>query len=108
MALPPDRPVGRIRFMDQQRVNLDGFAVENPGRGRGALPPPADPEPGLVIKDGRVTELDGVAEPDFDSIDAYIARHGLDLAAAPEAMGLSDAEFARQVVRPDVPRAEII
>ncbi len=108
MALPPDRPVGRIRFMDQQRVNLDGFAVENPELGLVALRSPADPEPGLVIKDGRVTELDGVAEPDFDSIDSYIARHGLDLAAAPDAMGLSDAEFARRVVSPDVPRAEII
>ena len=102
------QPVGRIRFMDRQRVNLDGFAVENPGLGLVALRSPADPEPGLVIKDGRVTELDGVAEPDFDSIDAYIARHGLDLAAAAEVMSLSDAEFARQVVRPDVPRAEII
>ncbi len=102
------QPVGRIRFMDRQRVNLDGFAVENPELGLVALRSPADPEPGLVIKDGRVTELDGVAEPDFDSIDAYIARHGLDLAAAAEVMSLSDAEFARQVVRPDVPRAEII
>ncbi len=33
-----------------------------------------------------MTELDGVAEPDFDSIDAYIARHGLDLTVAEEAM----------------------
>src|SRR3984957_7932063 len=102
------QPVGRIRFMDRQRVNLDGFAVENAELGLVALRSPGDPEPGLVIKDGRVTELDGVAEPDFDSIDAYIARHGLDLAVAAEVMSLSDAEFARQVVRPDVPRAEII
>ena len=27
------QPVGRIRFMDRQRVNLDGFAVENPELG---------------------------------------------------------------------------
>ncbi len=106
--VPPEQPVGRIRFMDRQRVNLDGFAVENPGLGLVALRSPADPEPSLVISDGRVTELDGVAEADFDSIDAYIARHGLDLAAAPEAMGLPDTEFARRVISPDVPRAEII
>ena len=30
MTEPADKPVGRIRFMDQQRVNLDGFAVEDP------------------------------------------------------------------------------
>jgi propanediol dehydratase large subunit len=101
-------PVGRIRFMDQQRVNLDGFAVEDPGLGLVALRSPGDPAPSLVIRDGRVTELDGVAEPDFDSIDAYIARHGLDLTVAGEAMSLPDTEFARRVISPDVPRAEIV
>ena len=94
--------------MDQQRVNLDGFAVEDPGLGLVALRSPGDPAPGLVISAGRVTELDGVAEPDFDSIDMYIARHGLDLTVAEEAMSLPDAEFARRVISPDVPRAEII
>jgi len=94
--------------MDRQRVNLDGFAVEDPGLGLVALRSPADPEPSLTISGGRVTELDGVAEADFDSIDAYIARHGLDLAAAPEAMSLPDAEFALRVISPGVPRAEII
>jgi propanediol dehydratase large subunit len=116
MAAPPEQlpdqpatqPVGRIRFMDQQRVNLDGFAVEDPGLGLVALRSPGDPAPSLVITDGRVTELDGVAEADFDSIDTYIARHGLDLTVADEAMGLPDTEFARRLISPDVPRAEII
>ena len=81
MTVPgPEQPVGRIRFMDQQRVNLDGFAVENAELGLTALRSPADPAPSLVISGGRVTELDGVPEAEFDSIDAYIARHGLDLA----------------------------
>jgi propanediol dehydratase large subunit len=63
--------------MDAQRVNLDGFAREEPGLGLVALRSPHDPEPGLVISGGRVTELDGVPEASFDAIDAYIARHGL-------------------------------
>ena len=95
-----DRPVGRVRFMDQQRVNLDGFAVENPELGLAALRSPHDPPPSLVITDGRVTELDGVPEAEFDSIDTYIARHGLDLAVAAEAMALSDVAFARAAGRP--------
>ena len=102
------RPVGRIRFMDAQRVNLDGFAKEEPGLGLIALRSPHDPEPGLVISDGRVVELDGVTEDNFDAIDAFIASHGLDTEAAGEAMGLSDVEFARRLVSQDVPRAEII
>src|SRR6516165_8425081 len=102
------RPVGRIRFMDAQRVNLDGFAVEDAGLGLVAMRSPHDPEPGLVIRDGRVTEMDGVPEDQFDSLDTYIARHGLDLATAPEAMALPDVEFARRLVSPDVPRAEVV
>jgi propanediol dehydratase large subunit len=103
-----ERPVGRVRFMDAQRVNLDGFAVEDVDLGLIALRSPHDPEPGLVVRDGRVVEMDGVAEERFDSIDSYIARHGLDLAVAGEAMGLSDVAFARRLVSPDVSRAEIV
>jgi propanediol dehydratase large subunit len=103
-----ERPVGRVRFMDAQRVNLDGFAREEPGLGLVALRSPHDPEPSLVVRDGRVAELDGVPEASFDAIDAYIARHGLDLTASDEAMGLADVEFARRLVSPDVPRAEIV
>src|SRR5262245_32788050 len=98
-----ERPVGRVRFMDAQRGNLDGFAREEPALGLVALHSPDDPEPSLVISDGRVVELDGVPEASFDSIDAYIARHGLDLQASNEAMALSDVEFARRLVSPDVP-----
>ena len=101
-------PVGRVRFMDAQRVNLDGFAVEDAELGLVAMRSPYDPEPGLVIRDGRVTEMDGVTKDQFDSLDAYIARHGIDLAVAEEAMGLPDVEFARRLVSPDVPRSEII
>ena len=101
-------PIGRIRFMDRQRVNLDGFATENAELGLIALRSPYDPEPSLVIEDGRITELDGASEADFDSIDTFIARHGIDLSVALEAMGLPDVAFARVLVDPAVPRAEII
>ena len=92
-------PVGRIRFMDRQRVNLDGFAIEDAELGLTALRSPHDPSPSLVVTDGRVTELDGVAEAEFDSIDTYIARHGLDLSVAAEAMAL-----IRRGVRPPAGR----
>ena len=104
----PAQRVGRIRFMDRQRVNLDGFAIEDPELGLTALRSPHDPAPSLVVADGRVVELDGVPEAEFDSIDTYIARHGLDLSVAEEAMALSDVAFARLLVDPAVPRGEII
>ena len=99
---------GRERFMDAQRVNLDGFAVPDPALGLVAMDAPADPVPSLVIVDGRVVEMDGVAEADFDSIDAFIARHGLDLDVAAETMALTDVNFARLFVDPFTPRAEVV
>jgi len=100
--------VGRIRFMDQQRVNLDGFAHEDAGLGLIAMNAPEDPEPSIRIEDGRVVEMDGTAEADFDSLDALIARHGIDVTVAEEAMGLDDVELARLFVDWSVPRAEIV
>ena len=98
----PQQPVGRVRFMDRQRVNLDGFAVEQPELGLTALHSPHDPAPSLVIQHGRVVELDGVPEAEFDSIDTYIARHGLDLTVADEAMSRPDVDYARLLVDPAV------
>ena len=104
----PRRPIGRFRFMDEQRVNLDGFAVEDAALGLMAFASPADPAPSLVISDGRVTEMDSRAAADFDLLDAFIAAHGLDLTVAVEAMGVPDLAFARMIVDPGVPRAEIV
>jgi propanediol dehydratase large subunit len=100
--------IGRYRFMDAQAVNLDGFAVEDPALGLIAFDAPDDPEPSLVVEDGRVVELDGRREGDFDVLDAFIAAHGLDLGVAPEAMALPDVELCRMLVDPAVPRAEIV
>jgi propanediol dehydratase large subunit len=100
--------VGRIRFMDAQPVNLDGFAREDPGLGLVALHSPGDPAPSLVVRDGVVVELDGRAAPDFDAVDAFIAAHGLDLEVAVEAMAMGDVEAARLFVDPGVPRGAVV
>jgi propanediol dehydratase large subunit len=103
-----DQPVGRIRFMDQQPVNLDGFAHEDVGLGLVAMASPHDPEPSLVLRDGRVAEMDGRRAEDFDALDALIAAHGIDLSVADEAMTLDDVAFAHLFVDPSVPRAEVV
>ncbi|MCY7372126.1 MAG: propanediol/glycerol family dehydratase large subunit [Spirochaetaceae bacterium] len=103
-----DHRVGRIRFMDQQRVNLDGFAHEDIGLGLVALHSPHDPEPSLVVTDGIVVEMDGRAAGDFDSLDSLIANHGIDVSVAEEAMALADVALARMFVDPAVPRDEVV
>jgi len=94
--------------MDQQRVNLDGFAHEDVGLGLVAMSSPHDPEPTLVVSDGRVVEMDGRAVAEFDALDAMIATHGIDLSVSEEAMAIDDVAFARLFVDPAVPRAEVV
>ena len=102
------RPIGRFRFMDEQRVNLDGFAVENPGLGLIAFNSPSDPMPSLVIEAGRVIEMDSRLVQDFDILDSFIAGHGIDLTVAEEAMALDSLAFARMIADPNTPRTEVV
>ncbi len=106
--MTPNEPIGRFRFMNEQRVNLDGFATPAPELGLVAFDGPNDPKPSIKISDGRVVELDGKSESDFDAIDEFIARHGLDLNLAPEAMAIDSLEFARMLVNPNDSRKDIV
>lgn len=100
--------IGRFRFMDAQRVNLDGFAVPDSSLGMVAFDSPDDPAPSLVVRDGVVVEMDGRSSADFDVIDMFIARYGIDLEVAHEAMSLDDVAFARMLVDPSTPRSQIV
>lgn len=103
-----DLAQGRMRILDAKPVNLDGFSVTDPSLGLVAMRSPHDPEPSLVVRDGRVVELDGKAAEDFDVIDEFVARYGIDLAVAEEAMALDDVTLARMAVDVNVPRAEVV
>src|SRR4051794_10969796 len=98
------------RFVERERRELrrELLISPYPELGLVAMNGPADPEPGLRVEDGRVVFLDGRAEHEFDSLDQFIARHGLDLRVAPEAMALDDADLARRLVDVDVEREELV
>ena len=98
----------RAAFFETRPISRDTLVPEQPELGLIAFSSPADPEPSLRIADGRVVELDGVAEADFDLIDEFIARHGLDLAVAEEAMATGDVAYARMLVDPGAPRADCV
>ena len=55
-----------------------------------------------------MSELDGKTRAQFDTLDRFIAAHGIDLEVAPEAMALEDAALARLLVDVDVPRGELV
>jgi propanediol dehydratase large subunit len=107
-GMTSNEPIGRFRFMNEQRVNLDGFATPAPELGLVAFNGLNDPAPSLLITAGRIVEMDGRSEADFDSIDEFIARHGIDLSVAQEAMALDSTEFARRLVDPNHSRKSIV
>lgn len=100
--------LGRFRVLNSKPVNLDGFSVPDARLGLVAMRSPQDPSPSLVTSGGEVTELDGKGAGEFDVIDEFIARYGIDLAVAEEAMALDDVTLARMAVDINVPRAEVV
>ena len=102
------QPIGRFRFMNDQRVNLDGFATPAPHLGLQAFNSNNDPSASLTIENGIVIEMDGTPKHDFDALDEFIATRGLDLSIAPAAMSHDSLEFARKLVNPDFPRKELV
>ncbi len=101
-------PIGRFRFMDQQNVNLDGFATPDAELGLIAFDSPHDPTPSISIHNGEVIEMDGKTVDQFDTIDEFIALHGLNIPVAEEAMAIDSLQFAREIVDPNIPRAHIV
>jgi propanediol dehydratase large subunit len=102
-----DETSARSAFFSTRPISRDNLVPEDPTLGLVAFSSPFDPEPSLRIEDGRIVELDGKPEAEFDLLDEFIARHGIDLTVAKEAMGLETLEFARLIVDPAVPRHEV-
>jgi propanediol dehydratase large subunit len=102
-----DKASGRSAYFATRPISRDALVPEDPALGLVAFSSPFDPEPSLRIEDGRIVELDGRPEADFDILDEFIARRGIDLTVAEEAMALDTVELARMIVDPAVPRTEI-
>ena len=89
-------PSLRAQFYATRPISRDNLVPENAALGLIAFSSPNDPEPSLRISDGRIVELDGKSEDEFDLLDEFIARRGIDLAVAEEAMALDDVAFAQR------------
>ncbi|WP_199254675.1 propanediol/glycerol family dehydratase large subunit [Mycolicibacterium mengxianglii] len=104
-----DYRLGRIRLLDRQRVNLDGFAEADPELGMISHLSPHDPEPSWVVaEDGTVLEMDSTAVEDFDTIDEFIVRYAIDHTEAPRSMAMDEVALARMIVDSAVPRADVL
>lgn len=67
----------RFEALAKRPVNQDGFVKEWIEEGFIAMESPNDPKPSIKIVNGTVTELDGKSASEFDLIDHFIARYGI-------------------------------
>ncbi len=98
----------RFVSREQRELRRELLISPYPELGLVAMDGPNDPEPGLELEDGRVVAMDGRRAEDFDIIDRFVVRYGLDLEVAGEAAGLGDEEIARRLVDVDVPRSDLV
>ena len=98
----------RFLAREQRELRRELLIAPSPELGLVAMGGPNDPEPSLVVENGLVLVLDGRREEDFDALDQFIARRGLDLEVATGAMALDERELARQLVDVDVSRDELV
>src|SRR3954467_12699244 len=98
----------RFVAREQRALRRELLISPYPELGLVAMDGPNDPEPGLDVEDGQVVAMDGRRAEDFDVIDRFVARYGLDLEVAAEAAGIDDDEIARRLVAVDISREELV
>src|SRR4051794_15852236 len=98
----------RFVSREQRELRRELLISPYPELGLVAMDGPNDPEPSLRVEDGRVVELDGRHADDFDVIDRFVARYGIDVEVAAEAAALTDDEIAHRLVDVSVPRADLV
>lgn len=102
------KPTKRKLKYDQASVNQDVLSKEAPDIGLIAMNSPNDPRPGIKIVDGQITEMDGKTKEEFDFIDQFIVKYGINIEEAEKAMALESSEIAKMLVDIHVSRCELL
>ncbi|PZN56823.1 MAG: glycerol dehydratase, partial [Proteobacteria bacterium] len=97
----------RFDEWDARALRHDKFAAENPQAGFSTFHSPWDPKPSVRLENGRIVEIDGKPEAEFDIIDTFIATHFLDPEVIEEAMAMDSTDLARLLVDINVPRQRL-
>lgn len=98
----------RFEELAKRPVNQDGFVKELIEEGLIAMESPNDPKPSIKIENGKVVEMDSKKLADFDLIDHFIAKYGVDLSRAEEVMQMDSVKLANMLCDPNVPREKIV
>ncbi|MBC1963312.1 propanediol/glycerol family dehydratase large subunit [Listeria welshimeri] len=98
----------RFEELAKRPVNQDGFVKEWIEEGLIAMESPNDPKPSIKIENGKVVEMDSKKLADFDLIDHFIAKYGVDLSRAEEVMQMDSVKLANMLCDPNVSREKIV
>jgi propanediol dehydratase large subunit len=97
----------RFEALEGRDINKETYVTAWAEAGLSVVDSPYDPAPSIRIENGRIVELDGRAETDFDLVDRFIAAYGIDVASAPDAMTTPSRQIARMLVDINVPAADV-
>ena len=99
---------GRQNKYDEADVIKDVISEECQKIGLVAMDGSNDPKPSIKINCDRIVEMDGKKEDDFDFLDKYIAKYGINKHSAEKNMKIDSLEIARMLVDINVSRREIL
>lgn len=107
---PEERTSNSKRFQSRgmRGINNDSFVHEWPEAGLTLFHSPYDPNPQIKVEDGRITEMDGIHERDFDWIDKFVACHAINIQLAQKSMAMDSLAIARMLVDITTPRDQVI
>jgi propanediol dehydratase large subunit len=98
----------RFEELEKRPIHQDTFVKEWPEEGFVAMMGPNDPKPSVKVENGKIVEMDGKKLEDFDLIDLYIAKYGINIDNVEKVMNMDSTKIARMLVDPNVSRDEII
>ena len=98
----------RFEELEKRPIQLDTFVKEWPEEGFVAMMGPNDPKPSVKVENGKIVEMDGKKREDFDLIDLYIAKYGINIDNVEKVMNMDSTKIARMLVDPNVSRESII
>lgn len=98
----------RFEELEKRPIHQDTFVKEWPEEGFVAMMGPNDPKPSVKVENGKIVEMDGKKREDFDLIDLYIAKYGINIDNVEKVMNMDSTKIARMLVDPNVSRESII
>lgn len=98
----------RFEELEKRPIHQDTFVKEWPEEGFVAMMGPNDPKPSVKVENGKIVEMDGKKLEDFDLIDLYIAKYGINIDNVEKVINMDSTKIARMLVDPNVSREDII